>query len=138
MTKKRPDFIAEVSNNGLKVRLTLGREEMTLDAAEMDTIIRELAHRRSLMAELPPTELDPNAKLNPVMHPHTVVGDITVGELAAKRSLVLVGWRHPGYGWLAMTYSPTEANEIIDGMTRVLKQVDPLQTGKSSLILPNT
>lgn len=136
--KTQKTFIAEVHNSGLKVRLTVGKEELDLDAAELDTVIRELAHRRSMLADVVPVDLEPNANFNPLINPKTLIGDTVIGEKAGQQKMALIAYRHPGLGWQSMVYSKEAARGMLEGFEKVVKKIDPLNTAGSGLILPKT
>ena len=135
-TKRQPHLTAEVHKSGLKVRVCVGKEELTLDAAEMGTLIRELGARRAMLADAVPMELGPNPKLNPMMSPPTVIGDVEIGEKMGRTSFVLMAYRNPAYGWQAMAYTKEAARGIVQGMEKVLLKIDPTRAGSSKLILP--
>ena len=133
----KKNLIAEVHNNRLKIRLSIGKDEITLDTYELETVIRALSERRAMMQEPVPMELEPNAGLNPLMNPPTVVGETTVGEKMGKTSMVALCHRHPGFGWQSQAYTMESARAVVLGIEKVLQKIDPMRTGSASkLILP--
>ena len=132
----KKNLIAEVHNNRLKIRLSIGKDEITLDTYELETVIMALSERRAMMQEPVPMELEPSAGLNPLMNPPTVVGETTVGEKMGETSMVALCHRHPGLGWQSAAFSKEAARALVKGIEDVLKKIDPMRAGSSSLILP--
>ena len=133
---KQPNFVAEVHNSQMKIRLCIGKDDLTLDTYELETVIRALVERRAMMLEPVSAELDPNAAVNPLMNPTTIVGDITVGEKAGQQSMVVIATRNPGFGWMSAAYSKESVRAVVKGIEDVLKKIDPMRAGSGSLILP--
>jgi len=118
MTDKH--FVAEVAQNMMSVRISMGKESLTLDASEMDVVIRELSHRRALLADMVPFQLEPNAMVETVTGPMTAVG-----KGGPDGDLLIMRYRHPGYGWQAIGFTEEDARKIKTGFERVLLLLKP-------------
>jgi hypothetical protein len=133
MTEKK-HFVAEVHDDRTKVRLTMGKEELTLDAAEMDTLIMELGKRRKMMADSVPMQLDPHARI-----PDFVFGSPVMIGRPGDEKFGFIGLRHPGFGWMAYAFPAHEMRAIRDGADKVAKMIEPIEMpSKPSIIMPGS
>jgi hypothetical protein len=133
MTKKK-HFVAEVHDDRTKVRLTMGKEELTLDAAEMDTLIMELGKRRQMLADSVPMQLDPHARI-----PEFVFQSPVMIGRPGEAKFGFIGLRHPGFGWMAYAFPPHELRAIRDVADQVAKTIDPIEMPRNpSIIMPGS
>jgi len=124
-------FVAEVHQDRKSIRLSMGKSELTLDAAELDVLIREIGMRRSMMDPPIPTRLDPNPRFVPVSNAAFVSG---VQDMERKVAALL--FRHPGYGWQGYVYHVDQLREVVKTIETTLRQIEPIQLPKSRIIMP--
>lgn len=131
MTDKQKSFIAEVHNDGTKVRITMGREEMELTPEELDTVIQELGVRRAMMTPAIPHNLEPNPRMVPTTAPI-----FAAGVHDPQNKVIVTALRHPGYGWLAFLHNVDQAKNMCGAIGHCIKTVEPIQMPKPKIILP--
>jgi hypothetical protein len=81
---------------------------ITLDAASLEGVIRELGRVRSNMNEIVPLELDPGARIETTPPSSWRVP----GAHNGPTETLLLALRHPGLGWLGYLFDEVNARKL--------------------------
>lgn len=131
MTKPK-HFVAEVNQDQRSVRITMGKEELTLNAAEMDVLITELARRRALLVHDPvPHQLEPNPVFVPVSNPA-----FAVGVQDKERKHMMLTFRHPGFGWQFYLLPLDKFKHLAEAAVNAIRMVEPVAMPTKKIIMP--
>lgn len=130
MTEQK-HFVAEVHQDRTKVRLSMGKEELELNADELDILIRELGVRRAMMTPHIPMQLEPNPRFLQVSNPPWHMGIVDKQE---KVMVLLL--RHPAYGWIGNVLPLNGAKKLLEGLAGTVRELEPVVLPEKKLILP--
>ena len=127
------DLFPYISTDGRLIRLQVEEDgkalaHIDMDAATTSTMIDNLAHLRSRMADKVPATPESLVFRNPARETSFMVGR----EHAVSRD-VLLAFRHPGLGWLAFTLSVKESARLA---TAIAAQLADIGRASNGLVLP--
>lgn len=131
MTEKQKHFVAEVHQDRTKIRLSMGKEELELSAEDLDTLIRELGQRRTMMTPPVPMALEPNPRFAQIPNPPWQMGVVNKEE-----KIIVLLMRHPAYGWFGNLFHIDMAKRMIEGLGQTIRAIEPVQLPKKQIILP--